>query len=87
MSWTLQLEELNLITVRHSDCRMQCQLTNRFKSRSSGLLHLVCSVVVGYYCFGGTCCLQLQGENEGSKVLHGTTTEKIANSEVCYRWR
>jgi len=25
-----------------------------------------CSVVVGYQCFGGTCCLHLQGEVNGT---------------------
>jgi hypothetical protein len=26
-----------------------------------------CSVVVGYHCFGGPCCLQLQGEMVGDE--------------------
>jgi hypothetical protein len=28
-----------------------------------------CSVVVGYQCFGGSCCLHLQDEYGGSMVL------------------
>jgi len=28
-----------------------------------------CSVVAGYHCFGGPCCLHLHPDNGGSKVL------------------
>jgi len=30
-----------------------------------------CSVVAGYHCFGGPCCLHLHPDNGGSKVLLG----------------
>jgi len=29
----------------------------------------LCSVVVGYKCFGGPCCLNIQGEDGGSMDL------------------
>jgi len=38
-----------------------------------------CSDMVGYERFGGPCCLHLQGEDGGSKVLRNTT--RFHNSE------
>jgi len=35
---------------------------------------MLCSVVVGYQCFRGQCCLQLQGEVAGFGKAAGATS-------------
>jgi hypothetical protein len=40
-----------------------------------------CSLIVGYCCFGGHCCLCVQGGDGGSAViLCDATTQKTMNS-------